>query len=123
VSRFVLQRVSSPADALRFGCDCDAAASARELLALDRELPFPAAQHGAMGSVAPLAIHGRWQVRSSAQHVSKKGRQHSQRRAEYFPRRQRRFTTLLARTRLVSDRIESTDSVAACWYRYGSRLL
>ena len=66
-----------------------------------------------MGLLAPLAVHGRWQVRSSAQHVSKKGRQHSQRRAEYFPRRQRRVTTLLARTRLVSDRIESTNSVAA----------
>src|SRR6266567_6130158 len=52
-------------------------------------------------------------MRSSAQHVSKKRRQHSQRRAEYVPRRQRRITTLLARKRLVSDRIESTSSVAA----------
>src|SRR5438105_15781488 len=52
-------------------------------------------------------------MRSSAQHVSKKRRQHSQRRAEYVPRRQRRITTLLARKRLVSDRIESTNSVAA----------
>src|SRR6266576_3972930 len=52
-------------------------------------------------------------MRSSAQHVSKKRRQHSQRRAEYVPRGQRRVTTLLARKRLVSDRIESTNSVAA----------
>src|SRR5207253_9713848 len=52
-------------------------------------------------------------MRSSAQHVSKKRRQHSQRRAEYVPRGQRRITTLLARKRLVSDRIESTSSVAA----------